>query len=99
MLVKERIACEEIIRFDKRMKEILGENPLRKALMGKYGELLTAALFKERDFDVSRESSGNLTSYDLQVNQYKIEVRTSELKKERAFPKNILAWGWKLQAR
>jgi len=90
-------ACNEIIKFDSRMKRLFGENPLRKQLMGKYGELLVASLFKRRGHKISTEAAGNLTSYDLIVDGRKIEVRTSEIKKERAFPDPIRAWGWKLQ--
>lgn len=98
MTTKEEQACSEIRSFDARMKDILGKNPLRKSLMGKYGELLVASWFKKKGFDVSKVE-GNLTSYDLIVNGQKIEVRSSELKRERAFPENIQAWGWKLQTR
>jgi len=94
---KESEACRDIIVFDKKMKELFGNNPLRKALIGKYGEILVINEFKRRGFDV--KTAGNLTSYDLIVNGYKIEVRTSEVKRERAFPEKIRAWGWKLQTR
>ena len=96
MITKENKACEYILDFDRKMKKLFeGENPLRKALMGKYGELLVADEFKKRGFSV--EVEGNLTSYDLIIEGKKVEIRTSEVKRERAFPKSIKAWGWKLQ--
>ncbi|PIT85537.1 hypothetical protein COU36_02700 [Candidatus Micrarchaeota archaeon CG10_big_fil_rev_8_21_14_0_10_59_7] len=66
--------------------------------MGKYGEFIAIKEFKAHAFRVG-ERGGNLTSYDFIVNNQKIEVRTSELKHERAFPNDISAWGWKLQTR
>jgi len=93
----EERGCDSILRFDKEMKEIFnGENPIRKAIMGYYGELVVANELKKLGFDnVIRK--GNLTGYDLSIDNKKIEVRTSELKKERAFKKDMPAWGWKLQ--
>lgn len=96
--IPEELACDEIINFDKRMKRIFEENPLRRALTGKYGELRVAADLKRRGFTVE-QVEGNLTPYDLVVNGHKLEVRTSEVKHERAFPKNVSAWGWRLQSR
>src|ERR1700731_3463106 len=80
-----------------RMKSIFpAANPLRKPLMGKYGEFVVAKEFEKRGH-YSTRLGGNLSSYDLEIDGDKIEVRTSELKKERAFPDQIRAWGWKLQ--
>src|SRR5580704_5985735 len=90
-------ACEEIISFDSKMKAIFSTtNPLRKALMGKYGEFVVAKEFQTRG-QHPKGLGGNLTSYDLEIGSTRIEVRTSELKRERAFPELIRAWGWKLQ--
>lgn len=72
-----------------------GTDPLRKAIMGYYGERVAAKEFEKKRFKVERK--GGLSGYDLIVNGKKIEVRSSEIKKERAFPKKISAWGWKLQ--
>ena len=94
---KEKQEIKLILNFDKDMKLINnGINPVRKALMGYYGEIIVASEFRKRGVSVERK--GNLTGYDLLVNGKKIEVRTSEIKIERAFPNKITAWGWKLQS-
>ena len=86
-----------ILQFDREMKEIFGENRVRKSIMGHYGELLVANELIKHDFNV--KFKGNLAGYDLLVNNKKIEIRTSQMKRERAFPERIKAWGWKLQTR
>ncbi|MBM3247783.1 hypothetical protein FJZ17_04580 [Candidatus Pacearchaeota archaeon] len=89
---------ETILKFDQDMKRInSGKNPLRKSIMGYYGETIVAEEFKKRGFRV--EEKGGQAGYDLSVNNKKIEVRTSEIKKEWAFPKDVRAWGWKLRTR
>jgi hypothetical protein len=66
--------------------------------MGYYGEVLMGDELRKRG--IPYEKKGGLAGYDLLVEgRIKLEVRTSELKNERCFPKNIRAWGWKLQKR
>jgi len=87
-----------ILEFDKNMKSLnSGINPLRKCVMGYYGEVLVANEFKKRGFNIQKK--GGQAGYDLIVNGMNVEVRASEVKIERAFPKKITAWGWKLQTR
>lgn len=89
---------EILLKFDREMKAANnGENPLRKSIMGYYGESIVAKEFKEKGFEVKEK--GGLAGYDLLINNKRIEVRTSEIKKEWAFPNSIRAWGWKLRTR
>src|SRR3989344_2946083 len=90
---KEKIKL--ILDFNKKMKSINnGINPVRKALMGYYGEIIVANESEKKGFYCGKKGKG----YDLSVNGKKIEVRTSEIKIERGFSKKIKAWGWKLQS-
>ncbi len=88
-----------ILKFDREMKEANGGvNPLRKSIMGYYGEVIVANELRKRK--IGFHEKGGLAGYDLFVSgKSRLEVRTSAIKNERAFPKSISAWGWKLQTR
>ena len=88
-----------ILEFDRKMRKVRGgDYPVRRDVMGYYGEVLMGDELQKRG--IPYEERGGLAGYDLLVDdRIKLEVRTSELKNERCFPKNIMAWGWKLQKR
>ena len=104
--VSERVnmqsKIEIMLEFHKKMREAhmkthKGDYPTRGDVMGYFGELVVRNELKKREIPYT--AKGGQGGYDILANGKKLEVRTSQLKQERCFPKHIKAWGWKLQAR
>lgn len=85
-------------KFNRKMRDAHeGDYPSRGDVMGYFGEIAAQNELDKRG--IPYIVKGGQAGYDILANGKKLEVRTSQLKSERCFPKNIMAWGWKLQPR
>lgn len=86
------------------LKQVLNDpncNRLNKSnIKGYIGELYVYKLLKNNPHLIV-EHLGNQSGYDIKVNdgQIRIDVKTSTLKNEYGFAKEVFYWGWALKSR
>lgn len=92
------IAIKEIIKFKKIFDPI---NPaLPRRLVGEIGEYYVLRKLKKLGFrDI--EHKGGQSGYDIYLGDInkRIEVRTSLLKNEGTYPKDVIFFGWRVKNR
>lgn len=93
-----RSAIKEIIKFKRIFDKIDPKIP--RKLVGEIGEFYALRELCKRGFKKIRHKGGQ-SGYDiyLEDNGKRIEVRTSLLKSEGVFPKNIQFFGWRVKNR
>ncbi|MCX5709679.1 MAG: hypothetical protein NT088_02995 [Candidatus Omnitrophica bacterium] len=91
-------AIKEIIRF-KSTFDALGNSRVARKLVGDIGEYYVLRELEKRGF--SPDPKGGQAGYDIYLpnNDIRIEVRTSLLKNEGLFPKEVQFYGWRVKNR
>lgn len=97
MLPDIKKAIKAIINFKKEF-ERTGMVLPRRDLVGEVGELYALEALQKEGLHPNRK--GGQGRYDIELNNKKIEVRTSLLKNEGVYPdKTIRFWGWRVENR